>query len=257
MNKSHGKLAILPVVVVTANLLITPVVHSAQAEPAVPNYSEKVKELEKILSAPKNAPKINEHDKAVMEKAAADLAAEMPKPGIQVGAKAPDFSLKNPYGKTIKLSTLLKKGPVILTFYRGAWCPYCNLQLHQLKQALPQFKKHGASLVAITPQTPDKSLGQFKQDGFPFEVLSDMDYKVIKAYQLLWKVPPELDATYRRAYGLSLEAFNGPGRRDLPIPGTFVIDRAGVVRAAFANTDWKKRMEPADILAALQKLPIK
>ncbi|HEY5682168.1 MAG TPA: peroxiredoxin-like family protein, partial [Sulfuricaulis sp.] len=155
------------------------------------------------------------------------------------------------------LSTLLKKGPVILTFYRGAWCPYCNLQLHQLKQALPQFKKHGASLVAITPQTPDKSLGQFKQDGFPFEVLSDMDYKVIKAYQLLWKVPPELDATYRRAYGLSLEAFNGPGRRDLPIPGTFVIDRAGVVRAAFANTDWKKRMEPADILAALQKLPIK
>ncbi|MDH3406964.1 MAG: AhpC/TSA family protein [Gammaproteobacteria bacterium] len=255
MNKSHGKLAILPAVVVTVNLLITPVVHSAQAEPAVPNYSEKVKELEKILSAPKNAPKINEHDKAVMEKAAMDLVAEMPKPGIQVGAKAPDFSLKNPYGKTIKLSTLLKKGPVILTFYRGAWCPYCNLQLHQLKQALPQFKKHGASLVAITPQTPDKSVGQFKQDGFPFEVLSDMDYKVIKAYKLLWKVPPELDATYRRAYGLSLEAFNGPGRLDLPIPGTFVIDRAGIVRAAFANTDWKKRMEPVDILAALQKLP--
>ena len=257
MSKIYEKFAIFPAVIVAVNLFIAPVVNSAQAEPAVPNYNEKVKELEKILAAPKNAPKINEHDKAVMNKAAADLAAQMPNPGIQVGAKAPDFSLKNPYDKTIRLSALLKKGPVILAFYRGAWCPYCNLQLYQLKLALPQFKKYGASLVAITPQTPDKSVDQFKQDGFPFEVLSDMDYKVIEAYRLLWQVPPELDATYKRAYGLSLEAFNGPGRRNLPIPGTFVIDRAGVVRAAFANTDWKKRMEPADILAALQKLPNK
>ncbi len=255
MNKSsYGMFAMVPAVVVAVNLFITPVVHSAQAGPAVPNYSEGVKELEIKMSASKDTPKINEQDMAVMNKAAADQAAQMPNPGLKVGAKAPDFSLKNPTGKTVKLSGMLKNGPVILTFYRGAWCPYCNLQLHQLKEALPQFKKHGASLIAITPQTPDKSVGQFKQDGFPFEVLSDLDYKVIKSYNLLWEVSPELDATYKRAFGLDVAAFNGPGRLGLPIPGTFVIDRAGIVRAAFADTNYKKRMEPADILAALQKL---
>jgi len=254
MNKLYGMLAIVPAVVVV-NILFTPVVHSAQAEPVVPNYSKDVKELEKKMSASKDAPKVNEQDMAVMNKAAADLAAQMPDPGIKVGAKAPNFSLKNPNGKTVRLSSMLRKGPVILTFYRGAWCPYCNLQLHQLKEALPQFKKHGASLIAITPQTPDKSLGQFKQDGFPFEVLSDMDYKVIRSYKLLWEVSPELDVVYKRAFGLDMSAFNGPGRLGLPIPGTFVIDRSGIVRAAFADTNYKKRMEPADILAALQKLP--
>jgi peroxiredoxin len=254
MNNTYGKLAIFPAVVVAVNLFIAPAVHSAQAEPAVPNYNEGVKELEKKMSASKDAPKVNAQDMAVMNKAAADLAAQMPHPGIKVGMKAPDFSLKNPKGNTIKLSTLLQKGPVILTFYRGAWCPYCNLQLRQLTETLPQLKKYGASLVAITPQTPDKSLGQFKQDGFPFEVLSDMDYKVIKSYKLLWEVSPKLDAAYKRAYGLDIATFNGAGRLGLPIPGTFVIDRAGIVRAAFVDTDYKKRMEPADILAALKSI---
>lgn len=243
--------------VVAVNFCITPIAHSAQTNAALPNYTEGVKELEKGMSASKEAPKVSEQDMAVMTKAAAEQAAQMPNPGLKVGAKAPDFSLKNPQGKTIKLSTMLKNGPVILTFYRGAWCPYCNLQLHQLKQALPQFKQYGATVVAITPQMPDKSVGQFKQDGFPFEVLSDLDYKVIKAYNLLWEVSPELDATYKRAFGLDVASFNGAGRLGLPIPGTFVIDPAGIVRAAFADSDYKKRMEPADILAALQKLPHK
>ena len=245
------------VAVVAANFFIMPIAHSAQTEVVPPSYTEGVKKLEKGMSASKEAPKVSEQDMAVMAKAAAEQAAQMPNPGLQVGAKAPDFSLKNPQGKTVKLSTMLKNGPVILTFYRGAWCPYCNLQLHQLKQTLPQFKQYGATVVAITPQIPDKSVGQFKQDGFPFEVLSDLDYKVIKSYNLLWEVSPELDATYKRAFGLDVASFNGAGRLGLPIPGTFVIDQAGIVRAAFADSDYKKRMEPADILAALQKLPRK
>lgn len=243
--------------VVAMNFFTASIVHSAQTAPAVPNYTEGVKEVEKQLYTGKDAIKVNEQDMAVMTKAAADLAAQMPDPGLKVGAKAPDFSLKNPSGKTVKLSTMLKNGPVILTFYRGAWCPYCNLQMHQLKEALPQFKKYGASLVAVTPQTPDKSAGQFKQDGYPFEVLSDLNYKVIKSYKLLWEVSPELDAAYKHAFGLDVAAYNGAGRLGLPIPGTFVIDRTGVVRAAFADTDYKKRMEPADILVALEQLPRK
>jgi peroxiredoxin len=241
---------LVSVATVAVGLLLAPLVHGAQ----VPNYAEDVQALEKRMQSDKNQPKVSEQDSAAMAKAASDLAAQMPNPGLKVGAKAPDFSLKNPNGKTVKLSDALKKGPVILTFYRGAWCPYCNLQLRQLKQSLPQFKKHGASLIAITPQTPDKSVNQFKKDGYPFEVLSDLDYKVIKSYELYWEIPPELHATYQRAFGLDITVFNGPGRRALPIAGTFVIDRAGVVRAAFADTDYKKRMEPADILAALQRV---
>ena len=116
-----------------------------------------------------------------MTQAAEDLAKTMPNPGLKVGAKAPTFTLNNPYGKPVELNKMLRKGPVILVFYRGAWCPYCNLELKTLKEALPGFKKYGATIVAVTPQTPDKSLAQVTQDGYPFEILSDLDDRVMKA----------------------------------------------------------------------------
>ena len=227
---------------------------TSEMNPALPNYAEGVKEVDKQLYTGKDAIKVDEHDMAIFMKASEELAKQMPDAGLKVGEKAPDFSLKNPNGKTVKLSTLLKKGPIVLTFYRGAWCPYCNLQMHQLTESLPQFKKYGASIVAITPQTPDKTQAQFKKDGYPFEVLSDLDYSVIKSYKLLWEVSPELDASYKHAFGLDIASFNGKGRLGLPIPGTLVIDKAGVIRSAFADTDYKKRMEPAEILATLKQL---
>lgn len=254
MNRLLRTRLVVPAIGLVLTILLALTACRAQDPSTVPSYADAVKKMEAQMSASKDAPKVSEQDAAVMAKAAADLAAQMPNPGLKVGAKAPDFSLKNPNGKTVQLSAALKNGPVVLTFYRGAWCPYCSLQMHQLNEALPQFKKQGASLIAITPQTPDKTVDQFKQEGYPFEVLSDLDYKVIKSYNLLWNLPPELDAVYKRAFGLDVQAYNGPGRLGLPIPGTFVIDRGGIVRAAFANTDYKKRMEPADILAALQQL---
>lgn len=227
------------------------------AEPVLPNHAEGVKEVDKQLYTGKDAIKVEEQDMAAMMKAAEDQARLMPNPGLKVGDKAPDFSLKNPKGQAVKLSTLLKKGPVVLTFYRGAWCPYCNLQMHQLKESLPQFKKYGASIIAVTPQTPDKSVAQFSKEGYPFEVLSDLDYAVIKSYNLYWEVPAEMDAAYKHAFGLDVASFNGKGRLGLPVPGTFVIDQAGIIRAVFADNDYKQRMEPADILAALKLLPRK
>lgn len=236
---------------------LTPFVSAADKTDALPNIAERVKTFEQQRSSAKEAPKITPQDKAVMAKAAQDLAAAMPNPGLTVGTKAPNFSLKNAEGKTVSLRSALKKGPVVLVFYRGAWCPYCNLQLHALKESLPAFEKQGASIIAITPQTPDKSLAQVKKDGYPFEILSDLDDQVIKAYKLYWEVTPELDATYKKSFGLDVQAFNGQGRRGLPVPGTFIIDQSGIVRAASADTNYKKRMEPADILAALEKLPRK
>lgn len=234
-------------------LLAMPLALAAENMAPVPNLSERLQALDKQLYTGKDALKVEAKDKAVMTQAAEDLAKAMPNPGLKVGAKAPNFTLNNPYGKPVELNTMLRKGPVILVFYRGAWCPYCNLELKTLKETLPNFKKYGAALVAVTPQTPDKS--QVNQDGYPFEILSDLDDQVMKAYKLYWEVPPELDAAYKHSFGLDVASFNGNGRRGLPIPGTFVIDQSGIVRAAFADADYKKRMEPADILAALRKLP--
>ncbi|MBI3562360.1 MAG: AhpC/TSA family protein [Gammaproteobacteria bacterium] len=242
-------------IVLIASALSASRVQASETAAALPSYTESVKQVEKQLYTGKDAIKVEPQDMAVMTKAAEDLAAQMPDAGLKLGAQAADFSLKNPLGKTVRLSALLKQGPVVLTFYRGAWCPYCNLQMHQLKESLPQFKHYGASIIAITPQTPDKTVAQFNKQGYPFEVLSDLDYAVIKSYHLYWEIPAELDAAYKHAFGLDVASFNGKGRLGLPIPGTFVIDQTGVVRAAFVNTDYKKRMEPADILTALQQLP--
>jgi peroxiredoxin len=123
-----------------------------------------------------------------------------------------------------------------------------------LNQSLPEFHRYGAQLVAITPQKPDKSAEQFRQKAYPFIVLSDLDNSVMQAYRLFYKVDPKLVNLYKNKFGLDLEEFNGPGRTVLPVPGTFVIDRQGIVRARHADTDYTKRMEPADIIQALKKL---
>ena len=190
---------------------------------------------------------------AVMEKAGNDLATSLPDPGIKVGEKAPDFTLNNALGKPVSLKEKLLDGPVVLVFYRGAWCPFCNMHLHVLQKSLPEFKNYGAQLITITPQTPDKSVEQFKEKGYPFEVLSDLDSKVMKDYRLYFELPDDLVEVYKK-HGLNIEAFNGKGRSVLPIPGSFVIDTNGIVRAMHAETDYKKRMEPSAIIDALKQL---
>jgi len=197
--------------------------------------------------------KFSKQDMAVMQKAAQDLAASMPDPGLKIGDKAPLFSLPNAFGKKISLANYLKKGPVILVFYRGAWCPFCNIQLHALSQSMPAFKRYRASLIAITPQTPDKSKQQLKKTKYPFNVLSDLDSKTMRDYKLYFELPADLIAVYKKL-GLDIESFNGKGRNVLPVPGTYVIDKSGIIRAAFADTDYKKRMEPQAILDALKAL---
>lgn len=194
-----------------------------------------------------------DEERNVMAQAGARLAKNMPDPGIAIGKLAPDFTLSDAYGKKINLQQALKEGPVVLVFYRGAWCPFCNLHLHALKQRLPEFKQHNAQLIAITPQTPDKSAEQIKKSELGFTVLSDLDSQVMKNYKLYFELEPKLINIYKRV-GLDVEEFNGKSRAVLPVPGTFVIDKTGIVRAMQADTDYKKRMEPEDIIQALKKL---
>ncbi len=194
-----------------------------------------------------------DEDKAIMQAASDQLAIELPNPGLKEGSKAPNFALKNAFGETIELSKELAKGPVVLIFYRGAWCPYCNLHLHALKKNLPEFEKYGAQVIAITPQSPDKSAEQVKKDGFPFQVLSDSTTSVMKAYKLYFELPSDLMRVYKE-HGLDIEEFNGIGGNGLPTPGAFIIDKAGIIRTMQAEVDYKTRMSPEAIIAALQKL---
>jgi len=135
----------------------------------------------------------------------------------------------------------------------GAWCPFCNLHLHVLNESLPEFKRLGAQLVTITPQKPDKSADQIKKSAYPFKVLSDLDSRVMKAYRLYYEMDAELVKVYNKL-GLDIAKFNGPGRYELPVPGSFVIDQKGIVRARHAVTDYTQRMEPAAIVEALEAL---
>ena len=169
--------------------------------------------------------------------------------GLREGTLAPDFTLPDVHGRAVTLSALLGQGPVVLTFYRGEWCPYCNLQLRAYEAILPQIRELGASLVAVSPQTPDYSLTTTEQKGLTFPVLSDAGNEVAHRYGLVYSVSEKL-----RAVSPDLSAYNGDDSWELPMPGTFVIAPDGTVRVAFFDADWTRRLEPAALLDALRAL---
>jgi peroxiredoxin len=175
-------------------------------------------------------------------------------PGLAIGDTAPDFTLSDAVGNQVALGDLLAKGPVVVTFYRGEWCPYCNLQLRALQQALPEIQAAGATLVAISPQAPDHGLTMTEKHDLAFPVLSDLDQSVSEAYEVRFDVTGELEDLQVNVFQNDPAVQNADGRRSLPVPSTFVIDRDGVVRFASVNADWRVRVEPADVIAALRAL---
>jgi peroxiredoxin len=174
-------------------------------------------------------------------------------PGIAVGDVAPSFDLPDPRGQTVRLADRLAAGPVVLSFYRGAWCPICSLELRALTAILPQVRDANASLIAISPQGPDASLALVESLDLGFDVLSDLDQSVASEYRIKFELSAELQALYEQ-FDMSLTKANADGTWDLPVPATFVLDRTGVVRAAHVDADYRERMEPTDILAALERI---
>lgn len=170
---------------------------------------------------------------------------------IGVGDKAPDFALPGVDGRQILLDDLLRQGPVVLTFYRGGWCPYCNLQLRAYQAALPEFAALGARLVAVSPQLPDNSLDTAEKNGLTFDVLSDIGNAVARSYGLVYALPPELREALR-SNGKALSSINGDESWELPVPATYVIGTDGRVLIASLHIDYRTRLEPDAILAALR-----
>ncbi|GGU71273.1 peroxiredoxin [Streptomyces albospinus] len=192
----------------------------------------------------------------VMERAARDLAASgQADRARRAGERAPSFSLPSATGSAVSLDALLAAGPVVLTFYRGAWCPYCNIALRALQEQHAGITARGARLVAVSPQIPDESLSLTEKHGLAFDVLSDVGSDTAKSYGLSFDLPDDLAATYD-SFGFDLQRVNGGHPRTLPLPATYVIDREGVIRWAFVDTDYTARAEPADILAALDTLEV-
>jgi peroxiredoxin len=172
---------------------------------------------------------------------------------VGLGDLAPDFRLPNVKGTVVSLHDLLQSGPAIVTFYRGGWCPYCNIQLHAYQAILPEITEMGARLVAISPQLPDGSLTTAEANALTFDVLSDVGNDVARRFGLVWSLAEELrDAL--RSNNKALPGINGDDSWELPVPATYVIARDGRVALAAVEVDYRRRLEPSAILDALKVL---
>lgn len=175
-------------------------------------------------------------------------------PGIAKGAKAPDFKALNYNGEEIQLSQLYRKGPVVLIFYRGGWCPYCNVQLRQLQSSLDEFKKYNALVVAVSVDKIAKAAVTVKDESLGFEVISNPEGDILKAYNLIYRVPDELNKKYKEQYKIDLEEASGRKDHMIAIPATYIIDTSGTIVFAYANENYKIRTSVEEILKELEKL---
>lgn len=167
---------------------------------------------------------------------------------LKVGDPAPGIVLNNAKGETVDVTALLKKGPVIVTFYRGGWCPYCNIELKAYQEVLPEIVAAGATLVAISPEKPNDTLSTAEKNALAFKVLSDVGQKVGRAFGLVYDFTEELKTAYH-GFKQDIPAHNGPPDEwALPVSATYVIDRNGMIIYAYTDPDYRDRADPREVL---------
>lgn len=188
-----------------------------------------------------------------MHRATAELKATgQAERARHVGDKAPAFTLKDADGNVVSSEALLAKGPLIVSFYRGVWCPYCNMELQALQAALPEFEKLGASLVAISPQTAPNSRKSMRENKLSFPILSDVKGETGAAFGLRFALPDYLVELYKSLKS-DLPTFNDDPSWSLPMPARYVIGQDGTILYAEVNPDYTQRPEPAALLPVLRK----
>jgi peroxiredoxin len=170
---------------------------------------------------------------------------------LKAGARAPSFFLEGQRNVTVALADLLSRGPVVLLFYRGAWCPQCNLELQAIEDAAETVARLGASIVAISPQTSEQSQKVSKRYGLSFQILKDAGGRVATEYGLNWTVPEEIRKLYL-GLGIDLAKFNGDARWSVPLPARYVIGRDQMIEYAEINANDEQRLNPTDLFPALE-----
>ncbi len=174
------------------------------------------------------------------------MAQEKPE-GLFIASKAPDFKAKDQFGNEIRLKELLKKGKVVLVFYRGQWCPYCNKELSRLQDSLQFIKDKGAALVAVSPEKPENVALTVEKTKAEYSILYDEGLKIMKAYDVEFEMEENTVTRYRNA-GLDIEKNNGANGRYLPVPAVFIIDKESTVTYRFFEPDYKKRPSVKELL---------
>lgn len=190
----------------------------------------------------------------IMHRATAELIASgQALNARKAGDKAPEFTLKDPDGQSVSLAELLAKGPLVVSFYRGAWCPYCNLELQALQEASPQIEARGAGIVAISPQTAPNSRRSRRDNKLTFPILSDEKSRIAAAFGLRFSLPDYLVELYK-GFKNDLPTFNDDPAWVLPMPARYVIGTDGVIAYAEVNPDYTQRPDPSELLPVLDKL---
>jgi peroxiredoxin len=253
MNRSPARRALMFLVTICASLvaLSSPATVRAEGPEKEPDGAPVRKELEEFREkASKNSPpdRLQAFEQGISEVRESGVTDK----ALKVGDRAPDFELPNAVGKTVKLSDLTARGPVVVTWYRGGWCPYCNIALRGFNKSLAEFRAAGATLVAVSPETPDNSLSTAEKNHLDFEVLSDRGNKVAHAYGVAYKIPKVIAEQFKGR--LDLAKHNGDDAGELPLGATYLVDRGGVIRYAFVDADYRKRAEPSTVLAVLRGL---
>lgn len=188
-----------------------------------------------------------------MHRATAELIASgAAQHALKAGEHIPAFSLSDPEGNLVSSMDLLARGPLVISFYRGVWCPYCNMEMQALQAALPEFQSLGASLVAISPQNPVNSRKSVRQNGLSFPILSDPHNEVAAAFGLRFALPDYLVDLYKSLKN-DLPAFNSDPSWTLPMPARYVVGQDGTILYAEVNPDYTRRPDPEDMLPALRR----
>ncbi|MEW6125843.1 MAG: peroxiredoxin-like family protein [Acidobacteriota bacterium] len=180
-------------------------------------------------------------------------AAGIVNKALQVGDSMPSFALSDANGKTIRSDDLLKRGHLVIVFYRGAWCPFCNLYLRALQKNLEKIKQQGGNLLAISVEPPERSLTVAEQNKLNFTVLSDPKLEVSRKFRIVYEMPKVTNNAVLEL-GFDIAKYNGMEKPELPLSATYVVSNQGKIVYAFLDPDYKKRAEPAEIIMALKNL---
>jgi peroxiredoxin len=198
-----------------------------------------------------SATRIPEPAQKIMKDAIKELEnSTIAQRAFKKGQQLPHISLPNASGKTVNIQEELKNNKVVLTFYRGGWCPYCNLELKALQAKQAEIEAKGAKLIAISPEAPDNSLSTTQKNALTFDILTDANNEVARSLGLVYELPQNLVSLYKQ-FGINLEQSQGMQSNELPIAATYIINQEGSIDYDFIEEDYKLRAEPAEVVAAL------